>query len=146
MLSDELSQWCGLPQQNTANHSQQSRPASPSSFFSHRLYHSVKIQYVCCSSVTNDDLLLACREQSTQVVRAPGRARVCFRSASGIYNSSEIPQNLPWNTYIFCNAPHINATHYELARKVTAAGVGLVQLLHVSVLMRHHKVHPRQPV
>ena len=63
-------------------------------------------------------------------------------SASGIYNSSETPQNLPWNTYNFCNAPHVNAAHYELPPQATTAGVGDAQLLHVSVVMRHHKVRP----
>ncbi|KAI0293662.1 phosphoglycerate mutase-like protein [Multifurca ochricompacta] len=60
-------------------------------------------------------------------------------SASGVYNSSETPSMLPWNTYNFCNAPHINALHYApppLA--VSAAG----QLVHVSVVMRHHKRTP----
>ena len=70
-------------------------------------------------------------------VESPGLA-----SASGIYNSSETPQNLPWNTYNFCNAPHVNAAHYELPPQATTAGVGDAQLLHVSVVMRHHKVRP----
>ena len=63
-------------------------------------------------------------------------------SASGVYNSSETPRNLPWNTYNFCNAPHVNAAHYELPPQATAAGVYDAQLLHVSVVMRHHKVCP----
>ena len=55
-------------------------------------------------------------------------------SASGVYNSSETPPTLPWNTYNFCNAPHINAAHYDLPPQPSA------ELLHVSVIMRHHKV------
>ncbi|KAN0129956.1 phosphoglycerate mutase [Lactarius tabidus] len=63
-------------------------------------------------------------------------------SASGIYNSSETPPNLPWNTHNFCNAPHVNAAHYELPPQASAAGVSDAQLLHVSVVMRHHKRTP----
>ncbi|KAH8988416.1 phosphoglycerate mutase-like protein [Lactarius akahatsu] len=62
-----------------------------------------------------------------------------FTSASGIYNSSETPPAFPWNTYNFCNAPHVNAAHYELPPQAVAAGPGAAQLLHVSVVMRHHK-------
>jgi hypothetical protein len=60
-------------------------------------------------------------------------------SASGVYNSSETPPNHPWNTYNFCNAPHVNAAHYEFPPQATA---GVAQLLHASVIMRHHKVRP----
>ncbi|KAH8989038.1 phosphoglycerate mutase-like protein [Lactarius hatsudake] len=63
-------------------------------------------------------------------------------SASGIYNSSETPPAFPWNTYNFCNAPHINAAHYELPPQAVAAGPGAAQLLHVTVVMRHHKRTP----
>lgn len=64
-------------------------------------------------------------------------------SASGIYNSSETPPALPWNTYNFCNAPHVNAAHYELPpQAVAAAGPGAARLLHVTVVMRHHKRTP----
>jgi hypothetical protein len=59
-------------------------------------------------------------------------------SASGVYNSSQTPSMLPWNTYNFCNAPHVNAAHYELPPNVTFTGGS--QLIHVSVIMRHHKV------
>lgn len=61
-------------------------------------------------------------------------------SASGVYNSSQTPSTLPWNTYNFCNAPHLNAAHYELPPNVTFASTGGSQLIHVSVIMRHHKV------
>ncbi|KAI0290128.1 hypothetical protein BC826DRAFT_1106613 [Russula brevipes] len=40
------------------------------------------------------------------------------------------------NTYNFCNAPHVNAAHYELPPNITATGG---QLVHVSVVMCHHK-------
>lgn len=61
-------------------------------------------------------------------------------SPSGIYNSSQTPSTLPWNTYNFCNAPHVNAAHYELPPNLnTSLGA---QLVHVSVVTRHHKVRP----
>ncbi|KAI0282952.1 hypothetical protein BC826DRAFT_1109478 [Russula brevipes] len=40
------------------------------------------------------------------------------------------------NTYNFCNAPHVNATHYELPPNITATRG---QLVHVSVVMCHRK-------
>lgn len=61
-------------------------------------------------------------------------------SASGVYNSSQTPSTLPWNTYNFCNAPHVNAAHYELPSNATFTSTGGSQLIHVSVIMRHHKV------
>ncbi|KAF8498089.1 phosphoglycerate mutase-like protein [Russula emetica] len=61
-------------------------------------------------------------------------------SASGVYNSSQTPSTLPWNTYNFCNAPHVNAAHYELPPNATSTGGS--QLIHVSVIMRHHKRTP----
>jgi hypothetical protein len=61
-------------------------------------------------------------------------------SASGVYNSSQTPSTLPWNTYNFCNAPHVNAAHYELPPNATFTPTGGNQLIHVSVIMRHHKV------
>lgn len=70
---------------------------------------------------------------------ATAAQRPGLASASGIYNSSETPPTLPWNTYNFCNAPHVNAAHYEFPPQAVAAA----QLLHVSVVMRHHKVTPR---
>lgn len=68
----------------------------------------------------------------------PAQSPVGIASTSGIYNSSETPPTLPWNTYNFCNAPHVNAAHYELPPQASTAA----QLLHVSVVMRHHKVRP----
>ncbi|KAI9463914.1 phosphoglycerate mutase-like protein [Russula earlei] len=60
-------------------------------------------------------------------------------SASGVYDSSHTPLTLPWNTYNFCNAPHVNTAHYELPSSITSNGGHLV---HVSVIMRHHKRTP----
>ena len=42
----------------------------------------------------------------------------------------------PWNNY--CNAPHVNASHYQLPEEGA-------ELVHVTVMMRHHKVLPRMP-
>jgi len=62
-------------------------------------------------------------------------ASTLLASASGVYDSSETPLTLPWNTYNYCNAPHVNAAHYEPPPNRTGAN-----LVHVSVVMRHHKV------
>jgi len=66
-------------------------------------------------------------------------------SESGVYDSSQTPPTLPWNTYNYCNAPHVNPAHYELP---DIGSMGGAKLVHVSVIMRHHKVcachcHPR---
>ncbi|KAF8264862.1 histidine phosphatase superfamily [Lactarius quietus] len=84
--------------------------------------------------VPNLPLLLPLTAPAATVVQSSGLA-----SASGVYNSSETPPNLPWNTYNFCNAPHVNAAHYDLPPQASAADA---QLLHVSVVMRHHKRTP----
>jgi len=39
----------------------------------------------------------------------------------------------PWVSTGYCNAPHVNASHYNPPS-------GGAQLVHVSVMMRHHKV------
>ena len=87
--------------------------------------------------VRNLALLLPFTTLVTTAAQSPGLA-----SASGVYNSSDTQSTLPWNTYNFCNAPHVNAAHYELPPQANAAGAGGAQLLHVSVVMRHHKVRP----
>lgn len=62
-------------------------------------------------------------------------------SAYGVYNSSQTPSTLPWNTYNFCNAPHVNPAHYEYPPNAMEGS----QLVHVSVIMRHHKVRTFSP-
>jgi 2-phosphoxylose phosphatase len=57
--------------------------------------------------------------------------------ADGIYNSSNTPSGLPWNTYNYCNAPHVNAQHYQEPLAVNGTGAKLVYL---NVVIRHHKV------
>ncbi|KAI9431170.1 phosphoglycerate mutase-like protein [Lactarius indigo] len=83
--------------------------------------------------VRNPTLFLPFAALAAVATQSPG-----LSSASGVYNSSETPPTLPWNTYNFCNAPHINALHYQLPPQAIAAGT----LLHVSVVMRHHKRTP----
>lgn len=51
----------------------------------------------------------------------------------GIYNSSRTPSNLPWNTYNYCNAPHINVDHYTGPSQPA-------ELVYMNVMTRHHKV------
>jgi hypothetical protein len=55
--------------------------------------------------------------------------------AEGIYNSSTTPSDLPWNTYNYCNAPHVNAEHYDVPSNAPGA-----KLVYLNVVMRHHKV------
>jgi hypothetical protein len=67
-------------------------------------------------------------------------------SANGVYNSSQTPSTLPWNTYNFCNAPHVNAAHYEYPPNATnSTSTGGSVLVHVSAIMRHHKVRACPP-
>jgi hypothetical protein len=65
-------------------------------------------------------------------------------SVHGVYDSSQTPPTLPWNTYNFCNAPHVNAAHYEFPPNATDSTGGSL-LVHVSVIMRHHKVPALSP-
>lgn len=53
-----------------------------------------------------------------------------------VYNTSITPDNLPWNTYNYCNAPHVNPDHYSMPDKSD------MQLEFVIVAMRHHKRTP----
>lgn len=64
----------------------------------------------------------------SQTKRIPGISSI------GIYNTSFTPKNLPFNTYNYCNAPHVNVAHYEPPENVDAA------LKYVTIVMRHHKV------
>ena len=53
----------------------------------------------------------------------------------GVYNSSKTPSALPWNTYNYCNAPHVNAAHYAKPTNVSGS-----KLVYMNVMVRHHKV------
>ncbi|KAI0312124.1 histidine phosphatase superfamily [Amylostereum chailletii] len=55
-------------------------------------------------------------------------------NGTGIYNASTTPRALPWNTYNYCNAPHVHAAHYR-------APDGAV-LVYLNGMMRHHKRTP----
>lgn len=54
---------------------------------------------------------------------------------SGVYNSSDTPASFPWNTYNYCNAPHVNAKHYEFPNNVSGS-----KLVYANTMIRHHKV------
>lgn len=56
-------------------------------------------------------------------------------SIPGVYNTSKTPSSLPWNTYNYCNAPHVNAAHYTTPTNVSGS-----KLVYMNVMMRHHKV------
>ena len=62
-------------------------------------------------------------------------AVLALASVSGVYNSSRTPSTLPWDTYNYCNAPHVNAQHYHLPENATGA-----KLVYLNVVTRHHKV------
>lgn len=53
-----------------------------------------------------------------------------------VYNTSITPSNLPWNTYNYCNAPHVNPDHYSMPDESDT------RLKFVIVAMRHHKRTP----
>lgn len=57
------------------------------------------------------------------------------KAATGVYNSSTTPAELPWNTYNYCNAPHVNAEHYFKPSSNESA-----KILYLNVVTRHHKV------
>lgn len=54
---------------------------------------------------------------------------------SGVYNSSKTPESFAWNTYNYCNAPHVVADHYEFPTNVSDA-----KLVYANMMIRHHKV------
>ncbi|KAK7684387.1 hypothetical protein QCA50_012334 [Cerrena zonata] len=64
------------------------------------------------------------------------RSADVISSNEGVYNSSRTPANLPWNTYNYCNAPHVNAKHY------TTPSVDGAKLVYLNMVMRHHKRTP----
>ncbi|KAL6303379.1 phosphoglycerate mutase-like protein [Sparassis latifolia] len=58
-------------------------------------------------------------------------------NTGGIYDSSVTPTDLPWNTYNYCNAPHVNSKHYSTPTEAEDAS-----LVYLNVVMRHHKRTP----
>lgn len=67
-----------------------------------------------------------------------GRGPEQVAAYNGVYNSSVTPSNLPWNTYNYCNAPHVNAARYERPMNVSGS-----ELVYMNVMIRHHKVSRR---
>ncbi|EMD35002.1 hypothetical protein CERSUDRAFT_157771 [Gelatoporia subvermispora B] len=67
----------------------------------------------------------------------PAHAEDALATKNGVYDSSTTPTNLPWNTYNYCNAPHLNAEHYSKPDNVTDP-----KLVFLNVVMRHHKRTP----
>ena len=57
----------------------------------------------------------------------------------GVFTSSATPAHLPWDTYNYCNAPHVNAKQYQ--RPPQAVGQD-AKLVYVNVVQRHHKRTP----
>ncbi|EKM52252.1 uncharacterized protein PHACADRAFT_176271 [Phanerochaete carnosa HHB-10118-sp] len=57
-------------------------------------------------------------------------------SVTGVYNTSQTPADLPWDTYNYCNAPHVNAAHY------TMPNVSGAKLVYLNAVIRHHKRTP----
>ncbi|KAF9223286.1 phosphoglycerate mutase-like protein [Gyrodon lividus] len=55
---------------------------------------------------------------------------------TGVYSSSITPTDLPWNTYNYCNAPHVNVHHYPEPKDSEAT------LVYVNTVIRHHKRTP----
>lgn len=55
----------------------------------------------------------------------------------GVFTSSVTPASLPWDTYNYCNASHVNANHYERPPQAKDA-----KLVFVNVVQRHHKRTP----
>ena len=55
-------------------------------------------------------------------------------SATGVYDTSQTPADLPWDTYNYCNAPHVSAEHYA------KPNVSDATLVYLNTVMRHHKV------
>ncbi|SJX62622.1 related to acid phosphatase [Sporisorium reilianum f. sp. reilianum] len=56
---------------------------------------------------------------------------------SGVFTSSVTPADLPWDTYNYCNAPHVSAKYYERPPQAKDA-----RLVFVNVVQRHHKRTP----
>lgn len=64
-----------------------------------------------------------------------GQPAKAANASTGVYNSSVTPSSLPWNTYNYCNAPHVNSKHYSKPTNVDGS-----ELVYMNVMIRHHKV------
>ncbi|KIJ59604.1 hypothetical protein HYDPIDRAFT_33044 [Hydnomerulius pinastri MD-312] len=66
----------------------------------------------------------------------PRMTSLLNQTQPGVYNSSITPSYLPWNTYNYCNAPHVNAQHYVVPEDREAT------LVFLNAVIRHHKRTP----
>ena len=64
----------------------------------------------------------------------PSASSTPGQTQTGVYDSSTTPSYLPWNTYNYCNAPHVNAVHYTMPKDASA------EMVYMNVMIRHHKV------
>ncbi|EIN05099.1 phosphoglycerate mutase-like protein [Punctularia strigosozonata HHB-11173 SS5] len=64
------------------------------------------------------------------------RVAAQVNGTTGVYNSSVTPSSLPWNTYNYCNAPHVKVAHYSEPK------TGDAELVYMNVMFRHHKARP----
>lgn len=76
----------------------------------------------------------AAQTQRPSVIGVILTNQTLLASATGVYNTSQTPSNLPWNTYNYCNAPHVNAEHY------TVPEIKDAKLVYLNTVIRHHKV------
>ncbi|PWN48681.1 phosphoglycerate mutase-like protein [Violaceomyces palustris] len=67
------------------------------------------------------------------------RTMTSTSSPVSIYNSSTTPSHLPWNTYNYCNAPHVSSRHYQVPEQAQG---GKAELVYLNVIQRHHKRTP----
>lgn len=73
------------------------------------------------------------RRLAPQLILFPNQQQLSLNN-TGIYNSSITPSDQPWNTYNYCNAPHVNSQHYLEPQDSEAT------LEYLNVIIRHHKV------
>ena len=85
--------------------------------------------------------LLSALSLSSDIQVSRSSTYVSSPFGTGVYNSSQTPANLPWNTYNYCNAPHVNAAHYFKPALANASGFdGQPELVYVNAMIRDHKV------
>ncbi|KAG6328496.1 hypothetical protein ID866_10593 [Astraeus odoratus] len=77
--------------------------------------------------------------QASSLNSIPYPALQATAIATAIYNTSTTPSHLPWDTYNYCNAPHVNADHYSFPHP---SDFSVTSLAFVVMIMRHHKRTP----
>ena len=82
------------------------------------LFDSELIEQNCRTLLLRVQLLVAIIYTSFAQLTTDGAPQVATNGTGfptvistplGVYNSSKTPPNFPWNTYNYCNAPHVNA-------------------------------------